>query len=47
MMMSDYVMPMNIDNPEKLSILNLAKGIIRLINSRSRLVFKDIPVYDP
>lgn len=47
LMMSDYVMPMNIGNPEELSIAQLAQEIIDLTNSRSAIVFKPLPEDDP
>lgn len=47
LMMSDYVLPMNIGNPEELSMLQLAKEIIALTNSRSTIIFKELPVDDP
>ncbi|MEW5797660.1 MAG: UDP-glucuronic acid decarboxylase family protein [Bacteroidota bacterium] len=47
LMMSDYVMPMNIGNPEELSMLQLAKEIIDLTKSKSNIIFKDLPADDP
>jgi dTDP-glucose 4,6-dehydratase len=47
LMMSDYVLPMNIGNPEELTMLNLAKEIIALTNSKSKIVFKELPTDDP
>jgi len=47
LMMSDYASPMNIGNPEELSMLQLAKEIIEVTGSKSRIVFKDLPQDDP
>lgn len=47
LMMSDYVMPMNIGNPEELSMLQLAQEIIGLTNSNSKIVYKELPTDDP
>lgn len=47
LMMSDYTMPMNIGNPEELSMLELAKEIIALTKSTSKIVFKELPQDDP
>ena len=47
LMMSDYTLPMNIGNPEEHAILELAKIIIRLTGSNSKITFKDLPVDDP
>lgn len=45
--MSDYNQPVNIGNPEEISILNFAKEIVELTNSKSKIVFKDLPNDDP
>lgn len=47
LMMSDYVMPVNIGNPEELTMLQLAQEIIALTGSKSRIVYKELPVDDP
>jgi len=47
LMMSDYAMPMNIGNPEELSMLQLAKEIIELTNSSSKIIYKELPADDP
>ncbi|CAH0485105.1 unnamed protein product [Peronospora farinosa] len=39
--------PMNLGNPHDMTIRQLAEMIIRLTNSRSRLVFRDLPNNDP
>ncbi len=43
----DMTGPVNIGNPEELSILALAKMIIQLTKSRSEVVFKPLPLEDP
>ena len=47
LMMSDYDMPMNIGNPEEVTMLELAKEIIQLTGSRSKIIFQDLPEDDP
>lgn len=47
LMMSDYTLPMNIGNPEEYTILQLAKIIINMTNSNSKIVFNDLPIDDP
>jgi dTDP-glucose 4,6-dehydratase len=47
LMMSDYDAPMNIGNPEEVTILELAKEIIQLAGSRSKIIFQDLPQDDP
>jgi len=43
----DCLGPINIGNPEEISILNLAKKIIEITNSKSKIVFKPLPEDDP
>lgn len=43
----DFVGPVNIGNPGEFTILELAETVIRLTNSKSKLVFKGLPADDP
>jgi dTDP-glucose 4,6-dehydratase len=43
----DYHEPVNIGNPDEISILDLAKEIIELCGSKSKIVFKELPQDDP
>jgi len=47
LMMSNYTEPMNLGNPEEISILQLAKEIVEITGSKSKIVFKDLPEDDP
>lgn len=47
LMNSNVHLPVNIGNPQEISILNLAKLIIKLSNSNSDIIFKPIPEDDP
>ena len=47
LMLSDYPMPVNIGNPEELTMLQLAQEIIALTKSTSRIVFRELPTDDP
>jgi len=47
LLFSDYHLPVNIGNPEEISILDFAKEIIKLTKGKSKIVFKDLPVNDP
>lgn len=47
LMESDYTEPVNIGNPEEISILELAREIIDLTGSQSRIVYQDLPEEDP
>lgn len=44
---SQYNMPVNIGNPDEISMLDLAKEIIELTGSASKIAFKELPVDDP
>jgi dTDP-glucose 4,6-dehydratase len=39
--------PVNIGNPHELTIEEIARTIVRLVESKSRLVYRDLPVDDP
>ncbi|MEP0823767.1 MAG: SDR family oxidoreductase [Ignavibacterium sp.] len=47
LMMSDYPDPVNIGNPDEITMLQLAKEIVELTESKSRIVFKELPQDDP
>jgi len=47
LMMSDHDLPVNIGNPDEITMLDLAKEIISLTGSKSKVVFKDLPQDDP
>ncbi|MDW7731319.1 MAG: UDP-glucuronic acid decarboxylase family protein [Methanolobus sp.] len=47
LMMSDYHNPVNIGNPQELSILEFAETIIDVVGSDSKVVFRDLPQDDP
>src|SRR6202011_3946882 len=40
-------MPVNLGNPEEVSVLQLAQTIVRLAGSKSSIVFRELPVDDP
>lgn len=44
---SDYSMPMNVGNPDEISILDFAKEIIKLTGTDQKIIHKDLPVNDP
>jgi UDP-glucuronate decarboxylase len=43
----DFTGPVNLGNPEEFSILSLAEKVIELTESRSKIVFKSLPIDDP
>lgn len=47
LLMSDYVYPVNIGNPDEISILDFAKEIIALTGTDQKIVLKDLPKDDP
>ncbi len=47
MLFSHLNEPVNLGNPNELSILELAKQIIKLTESRSKIIFKPLPIDDP
>jgi dTDP-glucose 4,6-dehydratase len=44
---SDYVGPVNIGNPQEMSLLEMARHIIRISGSPSEVVFRGLPPDDP
>jgi nucleoside-diphosphate-sugar epimerase len=40
-------MPVNLGNPHEVTVLELAKTIVRLAGSKSEIVHRDLPVDDP
>jgi UDP-glucuronate decarboxylase len=43
----DFTGPVNIGNPSEFTMLDLAKSIISLTNSTSKLIYKPLPLDDP
>jgi len=47
LMMSDTDQPVNLGNPHEMTVLEFAQEIIRVTGSRSKIVFKPLPLDDP
>ena len=47
LMMSNEVLPVNIGNPREMTVLEFAREIIRLTDSKSKIAFKPLPKDDP
>lgn len=47
LLLSDYHLPVNIGNPNEISLLDFAKEIQRLIGGTSEIVFEELPKDDP
>jgi UDP-glucuronate decarboxylase len=42
-----FVGPVNLGNPEEITILDLAERVIKMTHSRSKIVLKPLPADDP
>lgn len=47
LMNNNYIGPVNLGNPYELTILEFANLIIKLTNSKSKIIFKELPSDDP
>ncbi|MBK5213975.1 MAG: SDR family oxidoreductase [Flavobacteriaceae bacterium] len=47
LLLSDYPLPVNIGNPEEITILDFAKEIIKLTGTVQKIIFKPLPQDDP
>ena len=47
LLFSDENEPVNIGNPEEIPVKQIAEEIIQITNSRSTIIYKDLPVDDP
>jgi dTDP-glucose 4,6-dehydratase len=47
LLLSDYSLPVNIGNPEEITILDFAKEILKLTGANQKLIFKPLPTDDP
>lgn len=47
LLLSDYVEPVNIGNPDEITIREFAEEIIKLTNTTQKVVFKPLPKDDP
>lgn len=47
MMNSDFTGPINLGNPGEFTVLELAEKVLKMTNSKSRIIFKPLPQDDP
>jgi dTDP-glucose 4,6-dehydratase len=47
LLLSDYHLPMNLGNPDEISLLDFAKEVLDLTGSKVKIIFKPLPVDDP
>ncbi|MEI7733892.1 MAG: UDP-glucuronic acid decarboxylase family protein [Ferruginibacter sp.] len=47
LLMSDYAQPVNIGNPDEISLKDFAEEIIKLTGTTQKIVYKELPTDDP
>ena len=47
LLLSDYSQPLNIGNPDEITISQFAEEIIKLTGTTQKVIYKDLPVDDP
>jgi dTDP-glucose 4,6-dehydratase len=47
LLLSDYSQPVNIGNPDEISIKDFAEEIIKLTGTNQKVIYKDLPTDDP
>jgi len=47
LLLSDYSLPVNIGNPDEITIKDFAEEIIKLTGTTQKIIYKDLPVNDP
>ena len=47
LLLSDYAQPMNIGNPNEITISNFAEEIVKLTGTKQKVIYKDLPKDDP
>jgi dTDP-glucose 4,6-dehydratase len=47
LLMSDYYMPVNVGNPDEISLKDFAEEILALTGNKVKIIYKQLPVDDP
>jgi dTDP-glucose 4,6-dehydratase len=47
LLLSDYSLPVNLGNPDEITIREFAEEILKLTNSKQKIVYKELPTDDP
>jgi dTDP-glucose 4,6-dehydratase len=47
LLLSDYAYPVNVGNPDEITIGQFAEEIIKLTGTTQKVIYKDLPVDDP
>jgi dTDP-glucose 4,6-dehydratase len=47
LLLSDYHLPVNIGNPQEITLLQFAEEVLKLIDTKSKIIFLPLPTDDP
>ena len=47
LLFSDYHLPINIGNPDEMTLIDMANEIIELTHSKSKIIYEPLPIDDP
>ena len=47
LLMSDYALPVNIGNPAEITIKDFAEEVVKLVGSKSKIIYEPLPTDDP
>jgi dTDP-glucose 4,6-dehydratase len=47
LLISDYTLPLNIGNPDEISLKDFAEEIIKLTGTEQKIIYKTLPTDDP
>ena len=47
LLLSDYALPVNIGNPDEISLKDFAEEILKLTGNKVKIIYKPLPVDDP
>jgi len=47
LLLSDYHLPVNLGNPDEITLMEAATEVLQLVGNSSQIVFKPLPVDDP
>jgi dTDP-glucose 4,6-dehydratase len=47
LILSNYTNPINLGNPDEISVKEIAEEVIKLTGTKSKIVYKDLPIDDP
>ena len=47
LLLSNYTNPINLGNPDEISVKAIAEEVIKLTETKSKIIYKDLPIDDP